>query len=113
MANYPSYPILLGSTLDEEVGVLDDFSVAGTMHSRIVHSQSYYRMMLVHQLTRAEYNSLHATYLAGRRDTYTLTYFTESPLVTYSVQFTGPPVITQNLGADQFFVQVPLRGTRD
>ena len=61
----------------------------------------------------AEWNSLRTTYAAGRQDTYTLTYFAESPVVTYSIKFTGPTVITQNLGADQFFVQVPLRGTRD
>lgn len=113
MANYPAYEILLGSSFEEESGVEDDFAQSGTQHSRLFHSQPYLRFNLLHQLTLAEWNSLRTTYAAGRRDTYTLTYFAESPVVTYSVKFTGPPVITGNIGLERFFVAVPLRGTRD
>ena len=113
MAAYPSYEILLGSGFEEEAGVADDYSQAGSQHSRLMHSQPYYRFNLLHALTLAEWNSLRATYTAGRRDTYTLTYFSESPSVTYSVKFTGPPVIVENIGLGNFFVSVPLRGTRN
>lgn len=113
MAAYPSHNILLGSTKEEESGVLDDFAPSGTQHSRILHSQSYYRFRLLHQLTLAEWNALKATYNAGKRDAYTLTYLTESPVQTYTVKFTGPPQIIQNLALNRFFVEVPLRGTAD
>lgn len=110
MAAYPSYNILLDSVIEEESGVLDDFAPTGSHHSRILHSQSYYRFMLRHQLTLAEYRSLKATYDAGKRDTYTLTYYIESPAVTYNVKFTGPPHIVGNIALNRFFVDVPLRG---
>jgi|GEM_PF-3858834 len=113
MAAYPSYDILLGSSIEEESGVEDDFAETGTMHSRLYHSEPFFRFQLQHALTLAQYNSLKATYTAGRRDVHTLTYFTESPQVTYSVQFTGPPVIVGNVGGDLYFVNVPLRGTKD
>lgn len=113
MAAYPSYNMLLGSTKEEEAGIIDDFAPSGTMHSRILHSQSYYRFRLIHQLSLAQFNSLHATYVAGKRDSYTLTYLTESPVQTYTVKFTGPPQIIQNLALNRFLVEVPLRGTAD
>ena len=112
MANYPAYNILLESTKEEEAGIVDDYSQAGTQHSRTFYT-GYYRFMLVHQLSVTEFNSLKATYDAGPRDTYTLTYYSESPVATYSVKFTGPPQITQNLALNRMFVSVPLRGTRD
>ena len=115
MAAYPAYNILLGSSMDREPGIEDDFSQAGTQHSRTFHSQAYYRFTLVHALTLAQFNSLEATYNAAPRDVYTLTYHgaSESPQVTYSVKFTEPPVKTTNLGLDNYFVQVQLRGTKD
>ena len=99
--------------MDPESGVSDDFTQGGQQHSRIFHSQAYYRWTLAHTLTRAQYNSLMATYTAGQRDTYTLTYFDESPVVTYSVKFIQPPAITANHGNDWFAVQVQLRGFKD
>ena len=113
MAAYPSYSILLGSDKTEESGIKDDFAESGTQHSRLFHSQPYLRFRLLHNLTLAQFNSLAATYTAGRRDVYTLTYHTESPAVTYSVKFTGPPQIKTNYGGDRFLVDVPLRGTKD
>ena len=113
MAAYPSYSILLQSDKTEESGVNDSYSEAGSQHSRLFHSQAYYRFKLRHNLTLAQFNSLNATYTAGRRDVYTLTYHDESPAVTYSVKFTGPPQITTNYGGDRFLVEVPLRGTKD
>jgi hypothetical protein len=113
MANYPSYEILLVSVFEEESGVDDAYAQTGTQHSRLLHSQPYYRFNLGHQLTLAEWNSLRTLYTAGRRDPYTLTYFTESPQQSFTVKFTGPPVIIENIGADQFFVNVPLRGYRN
>ena len=113
MAVYPSYPILLASTQDEEAaGIQDDFSQPGGQHSRIFHSQSYYRFSLIHNLTLAEWNTLFATYTAGPRDEYTLTYHIESPAVTYAVKFTDVPEIIRNLGGDRFDVRVPLRGVK-
>ena len=113
MAAYPSYGILLGSSREEESGVEDDFTPAGTMHSRIFHSVSHYRFRLIHQLTLAQFKALKATYDAGKRAEYTLTYLVESPAVTYTVKFTGPPQIVSNLGLDRFYVEVPLYGTAD
>ena len=110
MANYPSYNILLDSTREEESGVEDDFSEAGTQHSRLFHSQPYYRFRLRHALTLAQWKALKVLYDAGRRDLFTLTYLAESPQVTYSVKFTAPPQIVQNLGLDNFIVESPLRG---
>lgn len=111
MAAYPSYSILLGSTIEEEDGVLDDFTTDGGHHSRIMYSARYYRFQLVHALTLSQWQALRTTYGAGKRDTYTLTYLNESPSVTYNVKFTGPPRITGNLGNNQFKVEVPLRGS--
>ena len=111
MAAYPSYDILLDSVIEEEPGVIDDYASTGTQHSRLLHALPYYRFVLRHQLSLAEYRSLKATYDAGRRDTYTLTYYIESPSVSYNVKFTGPPQIVGNLALNRFFVDVPLRGT--
>lgn len=112
MAAYPSYNILLESTKEEEAGIVDDFSQAGTQHSRTFFT-GYYRFTLLHQLSLAQYNSLKATYDAGPRSTYTLTYYAESPAATYSVKFLAPPQIMQNLALNRLFVQVLLRGTKD
>ena len=101
MAAYPSYSILLESDKTEESGVKDDYAESGTQFS------------LRHHLTLAEFNSLKATFDAGRRDVYTLSYFDESPVATYSVRFTGPPQIRTNYGNGRFLVAVPLRGFKD
>lgn len=112
MANYPAYDILLDSTKEEEAGIVDDYSQAGTQHSRTFYT-GYYRFTLYHQLSVAQFNSFKATYDAGPRDTYTLTYYDESPVATYSVKFIGPPQITQNLALNRVFVSAQLRGTRN
>ena len=112
MANYPAYSILLTSSQEQESGIDDDFSQGGAQHSRIFHSQAYYTFSLDHFLTLAQWNSLVATYAAGPRDVYTLTYHAESPAVTYSVKFTSPPVKVSNSGADYYFVTSKLRGTK-
>ena len=113
MAAYPSHNILLESDKTEESGVKDDYAESGTQHSRLFYSKPYYRFSLRHHLTLAEFNSLKATFDAGRRDVYTLSYFDESPVATYSVKFTGPPQIRTNYGNGRFLVAVPLRGFKD
>lgn len=113
MANYPAYPILLSSSIGPENGIEDDLAQPGQQHSRIFHSQQYYEFSLDHKLTLAEWNSLFATYTAGPRDVYTLTYHDESPAATYSVKFVAPPAIVTNLGEGKFFVTCELRGTKD
>ena len=113
MAAYPSHNILLGSSVEEESGVRDDLADSGILRSRVLHSKPWYQFALVHQLTLAQFNSLRDTYQADRRAVYTLTYHVESPAVTYSVVFTDPPQISENLGAGQFRVAVSLRGFKD
>jgi hypothetical protein len=113
MAAYPSYNILLESTQERDDGILDDYAPIGTQHSRILHSEAYWVFALRHNLTLAQWQSLRSTYNSGPRDVYTLSYLTESPLVTYSVKFTGPPRIVSNVGGDRFIVESRLRGTQD
>jgi len=113
MANYPSYSILLSSSVQQDPGIDDDVAQSGGQHSRIFYSKDYFGFTLNHFLTLAQWQSLKATYDAGPRDVYTLTYFTESPIVTYSVKFTEPPAITINAGQDQYFVRCALRGFKD
>ena len=115
MANYPSYSISIDSTQDLESGIDDDYSQTGIQHSRIYHSQQYYRFEIIHpNLTLTEFNSLKSTYAAGPRDVYTLTYLDEgSPQTTYSVKFMQPPMITGNHGLNRFEVTVRLRGFKD
>ena len=113
MANYPTNGILLTSKVTPESEYEDDYSQPGIQHSRLFRSQVYFRFELTHSLTLAEFNSLTAVYDAGARDTYTLTYHTESPLVTYSVIFTSRPEISDNLGNNKFKVSASLRGTKD
>jgi len=113
MAAYPSYNILLDSTRQEESGVEDDYAESGQQHSRIFHSQSYFTFLLRHQLSITQWKALKTTYDAGKRSTYTLTYFNESPQQTYTVKFTGPPQIVANIDGGRFLVEVPLRGTAD
>jgi len=110
MANYPTNNILLESSIEPEQGIVDDFSEGGIQHSRTYHSQQYYRFELFHSLTLAQYNSLVATYAAGPRDFYTLTYLSQSPIVTYNVKFLAPPEIVENFGANRFRVKAVLRG---
>ncbi|MDB4312012.1 hypothetical protein N9937_01150 [bacterium] len=113
MANYPTYDILLTSSkVEEEDGIVDDYAQSGVQHSRIFYSQDYYLFSIDHALTLAEFNSLKATYDAGKRDVYTLTYYDESPIATYSVKFTRPPQITGNNGVS-YYVTSTLRGTKD
>lgn len=115
MAAYPSYDIHLDSTQELESGVDDDFSQAGTQHSRILHSKQYYRFKLIHNITRTQFASLLATYEAGKRDTYTLSYYDygTSPVTTFSVKFISAPRITDNQGGERVEVQVNLRGFKD
>ena len=113
MANYPAYSILLNSSHTQESGIDDDYAQSGEHHSRIFHSQAYSRFTLDHKLTLGEWNTLKALYDAGPRDVFTLTYLNESPVVTYSVKFTGPPNRVNNIGGDRFFVRSQLRGTKD
>lgn len=113
MAAYPSYGILLESSQDLEPSWRDSVSESGTLHSRQMRSTNYYRFVLNHNLTVAQYNALMTTYAAGPRDVYTLTYRNESPVVTYSVKFTAPPQITKNHGGGRYTVRVALRGTQD
>jgi len=113
MAAYPSYDILLGSSIQEESGIDDQYASTGQQHSRILYSSRYFRFKLLHKLTLTQFNTLSTTYGSGQRDTYTLTYHVESPAVTYSVIFTEPPQIRDNLGNGQFIVEANLRGTKD
>jgi hypothetical protein len=113
MASYPAYPILLDSSQEPEDGYDDDFSQPGIQHSRLMHASQYYAFNLLHNLTMAEFNSLFATFTAGPRDTYTLTYHVESPAATYSVKFTDPPEVTRNHGNGRFTVVSRMRGTKD
>lgn len=113
MAAYLNYPILLGSTKEEEAaGIQDDFSQGGSQHSRVFHSQAYFRFRLMHKVTLAQWNTLKADYDAGPRDVRTLTYHDESPAVTYSVKYIGPPRQIRNLGGDRYIVESLLRGPK-
>ena len=113
MAAYPSYGILLSSQQERESSWQDDVADSGQLSSRQMRSLNYYQFTLSHHMTVIQYRALATTYAAGPRDTYTLTYLTESPQVTYSVQFVAPPQIINNRGGDKFVVQVVLRGTPD
>jgi len=115
MAAYPSYNIGLGSSQELEPSWQDDVSTAGTLHSRQMRSTQYYRFELLHNaMTAANVNALLATYAAGPRDTYTLTYRQDtSPIETYSVKFIAPPQIVSNYGGGRHDVKVMLRGTKD
>ena len=114
MSNYPSYAIGLGSKVEEESGYQDDFSDAGSQHSRSMHALRYFTFDLVHPgLTHAQYLSLMATYTAGPRSVYTLQYHATSPQTTYSVKFLEPPKITENHGGGVFTVAAKLRGSLD
>ena len=113
MAAYPSHNILLGSSITEESGVLDDLADSGILRSRVLHSKPWYRFQLIHNLTLAQFNTLRNNYQADRRAVLTLTYHAESPAVTYSVVYTEPPQIIENIGGGQFRVSVALRGFKD
>ena len=113
MAAYPSYGILLESSRESESKWRDTVSEAGSFHSRQLRSTEYLRFQLTHVMTTQDFRALETTYRAGERDTYTLTYFEESPQVTYSVKFTGPPQITKNHRGGLHTVKVSLRGTQD
>ena len=114
MAAYPSLSIGLGSSQNIEPSWRDDVADTGTLHSRQLRSTQYYRFSLLHPaITQAEYASLLATYTAGPRDVYTLTYLEESPVATYSVQFIAPPQIVKNHGGGRFDVRAELRGYKD
>lgn len=113
MATYPSYGILLDSSYEPESEYEDDFSQSGIQHSRQLRSQTYYKFTIVHELTLAQWNTLIAFYDAGPRTAHTLTWFTESPEVTYSVKFTDKPEIRTNLGNNKFLARVMMRGTKN
>ena len=113
MANYPAHDILLDSSQELESGWSDSISTSGTLHSRQMHGKQYYRFNLLHHLTGTEFETLLATYAAGPRDVYTLSYRTESPVITYSVQFQDAPQINTNIGGDKYECAVELRGFKD
>lgn len=113
MSAYPSYPILLDSDREPEPGWEDSLAASGTQHSRQLHSQQYYRFRVLHNLTLAQFNALEADYAGGPRTVRTLTWFTESPAVTYTVKYQAPPEIITNHGNDRYTVRVLLRGYKD
>ena len=108
---YPTYSITLGSSQEEDEGITDDFSQAGTQHSRTYYSQSYYIFTIYHVLTLAEFDTLKALYVLDKRGEYTLNYLNVIPSVTYTVKFTAPPQKVENLGGGIYRVKVMLRGT--
>jgi len=114
MANYPYTDTKhsIESNITPEEGIDDDFSQPGLQHSRIFYS-GYYRFNLIHDLTRAEYNTLWAFYVANTRAAVTLTYFGSSPTYSYTVKFTSPPTIVGNHGLDRHRVEVNLRGYKN
>jgi len=113
MAAYPNYPISLDSSQDLESGYDDDFDQSGVQHSRLFHAKQYYSFRIYHNILLSDYTALLATYAAGPRDVYTLTYYSESPQPTYSVKFTAPPAIKTNHGKLYVEVEVRLRGFKD
>lgn len=113
MAAYPSYPILLGSSQKPEKGWRDTTASSGSLHSRQLHGKNYYQFSLIHSMTKAEFRALSDLYDAGPRTVQTLTYLSESPIVTYSVTFTAPPEIVSNIGGDHYMVRATLRGFKD
>jgi len=114
MANYPAYAVSLESVPELESGVGDDVSQSGIQHSRIFHGKQYYRFAITHpNVSQADYDTLLALYAAGPRDTYTYSHYTTSPLTTFSVKFTQPPMQTVNHGGGRFQVQSFLRGFKD
>jgi hypothetical protein len=113
MAAYPNYGILLESSRESESKWRDDVAETGTLHSRQLRSTEYIFFSLLHNMTTAEFRALETTYRAGERDTYTLTYFDESPAKTYSVKFLSPPQIVKNHTGGRHNVRVELRGTQD
>jgi hypothetical protein len=114
MAAYPAYPILLGSSQKPEKGWRDTSSSSGTPHSKQTQGKAYSEFSLLHQLTGTEYESLLAVYAADPDTTHTLIYRNdESPAVTYTVKFSGPPQITRNIGGNKYEVRAPLRGFTD
>lgn len=114
MPAYPSHNILMPSLPVEESGIVDDFAESGPMHSRVFHSQSYYRFTIYHQLSRAQWIAYRAAYQADKRSAWTgLTFYNESPARTYTVYYTAPPQVVQNLGGGRVLIEVQLRGTAD
>lgn len=113
MAAYPSYPILLGSTSKPEKGWRDTTASSGTLHSRQLHGKKYFQFSLLHSMTKDEFRTLADLHDAAPRAVHTLSYLSESPLVTYSVVFTAPPEITINHGGDRHRVRASLRGFKD
>ena len=114
MAAYPSYTISIDSTQELEDRYEFDIDSAGGLHRRQFHSAQQYRFNLTHPgLTVAQWRSLlDTTYAADPTATHTLTYHVESPAVTYSVTFLGPPQIIANHGNSTYDVRVVLRGTK-
>lgn len=112
MAAYPSYSVGINSRRSLENNYRDDLSGNGTMHSQLMHSRLYHRFDVVHHnLTGQQYSSLLTTYANNFRVAMTgFAWHDESPAVTYTVQFLGPPEISQNLGNNRFDVAVSLRG---
>lgn len=114
MAAYPALPVGIESMVEEESSYIDTFSVSGSQHSRLMRSSAYYEFTLIHPaITDAEYDSLRATYAAGPRSSYTLTYRAVSPQITYTVKFIEPPQIVKNHGGGRYDVKVKVRGTQD
>jgi hypothetical protein len=113
MAAYPSYPILLGSSSKPEKGWRDTTASSGSLHSRQLRGKDYFQFSLLHSMTGDEFRAVSDLHDAGPRTVQTLSYLSESPLVTYSVVFTAPPAITVNHGGDRYTVAVNLRGFKD
>lgn len=106
MATYPDYRVLMASDHELEQGHKDDFSQAGTHHSRKYHNRQYHRFTLVHSLTPAEFDELMLFYEDGPRD-YHLHFYHEVP---YTSKFLGPPQPTLNREDRKYIVKVDLRG---
>jgi hypothetical protein len=115
MPAYTAYNIILeASSVETESGIVDDFSQAGTQHSRVFHSTNYFRFDLTYSMTKAQFDSICAAYDANPRANFTgFEYHSVSPIETYTVKFLARPRITDNLGLNRFFVSVQLRGTLD
>ena len=113
MANYPSYSILLGSSDKPVKGWRDTTASSGSLHSRQLHGKKYVQFTLLHSMTKAQFRIHADLHDADPRAVYTLSYLAESPLVTYSVQFTADPEIATNHGGDRYTVRVSLYGFKD
>ena len=89
MANYPSFPQLVGSSFVSDDGVQVKRATSGKPRIKTNYSQSWGEGSIIHELNQTDLNTLNTFYTTNKGISFTFFYAADNS--NYSCQFASKP----------------------